>query len=80
MDEHKIVPADRLKEIKPSPTLAVNAKANAMKAEGTDILNFSVGEPDFATPDHVCEAGKKPLMRSSPAIPQCRVLLNSERL
>lgn len=59
MDEHKIVPADRLKEIKPSPTLAVNAKANAMKAEGTDILNFSVGEPDFATPDHVCEAGKK---------------------
>lgn len=39
--------AERLKLIKPSPTLAVNAKAKALKAAGADILNFSVGEPDF---------------------------------
>ncbi|MBU3984347.1 MAG: aminotransferase class I/II-fold pyridoxal phosphate-dependent enzyme, partial [Proteobacteria bacterium] len=51
--------ADRVINIKPSPTLAVNAKAKALKAAGADILNFSVGEPDFDTPPHVCEAGKK---------------------
>lgn len=51
--------ADRVTTIKPSPTLAVNAKAKALKAAGADILNFSVGEPDFDTPPHVCEAGKK---------------------
>jgi aspartate aminotransferase len=51
--------ADRVINIKPSPTLAVNAKAKALKAAGEDILNFSVGEPDFDTPPHVCEAGKK---------------------
>lgn len=51
--------ADRVINIKPSPTLAVNAKAKALKAAGADILNFSVGEPDFDTPPHICEAGKK---------------------
>jgi len=51
--------ANRVTRIAPSPTLAVNAKAKALKAAGADILNFSVGEPDFATPEHVCAAGKK---------------------
>ncbi len=50
--------ADRMDKIKPSPTLAVNAKAKALKASGADVLNFSVGEPDFDTPAHVCAAGK----------------------
>ncbi len=50
--------ANRVQQIKPSPTLAVDAKAKALKAAGADILNFSVGEPDFDTPPHVCEAGK----------------------
>jgi aspartate aminotransferase len=50
--------ADRMNKIKPSPTLAVNAKAKALKASGADVLNFSVGEPDFDTPAHVCAAGK----------------------
>ena len=50
--------ADRVTRIKPSPTLAVNAKAKALQAAGADILNFSVGEPDFDTPAHVCAAGK----------------------
>jgi len=51
--------AQRMQQIKPSPTLAVNAKAKALKASGADVLNFSVGEPDFDTPDHVCRAAKE---------------------
>lgn len=55
----QIIPvSERVRQIPPSPTLAVNAKAKALKASGADILNFSVGEPDFDTPAHVCEAGK----------------------
>lgn len=50
--------AARMGQIKPSPTLAVNAKAKALRASGADILNFSVGEPDFDTPEHVRQAGK----------------------
>ncbi|MEW6219064.1 MAG: pyridoxal phosphate-dependent aminotransferase [Thermodesulfobacteriota bacterium] len=50
--------AARLSPIKPSPTLAVDAKAKALKAAGAPILNFSVGEPDFDTPAHVREAAK----------------------
>ena len=51
--------AKRMEQIKPSPTLAVNAKAKALRASGADVLNFSVGEPDFDTPEHVCMAGKQ---------------------
>jgi len=57
MESHFIAVSDRVKLIKPSPTLAVNAKAKAMKAGGADVLNFSVGEPDSDTPLHVCLAG-----------------------
>ncbi len=76
--EGQIPLADRMKLIKPSPTLAVNAKAKAMKAAGADILNFSVGEPDFDTPAHVCEAGKKAIdegftrYTAVPGIPELR--------
>lgn len=59
MEAPSIGLAARVKEIKASPTLAVDAKAKALKAEGADILNFSVGEPDFDTPAHVCAAGKE---------------------
>jgi aspartate aminotransferase len=51
--------ADRTKSIKPSPTLAMNAKAKALKASGEDITNFGVGEPDFDTPDNIKEAAIK---------------------
>lgn len=51
--------SERAQRIKPSPTLAVDAKAKAMKAQGLDIINFGVGEPDFDTPDHVKEAAIK---------------------
>ena len=47
----------RVQRIKPSPTLAVTARAAKLKAEGKDILGLGVGEPDFDTPAHVGEAG-----------------------
>ncbi|MEW5745679.1 MAG: pyridoxal phosphate-dependent aminotransferase [Nitrospirota bacterium] len=53
--------AERARRIKPSPTLAMDAKAKAMKAEGVDVVNFGVGEPDFDTPEHVKEAAVKAL-------------------
>ena len=48
--------AKRMEHIKPSPTLAVSAKAAAMKAEGIDVIGFGAGEPDFDTPDHIKQA------------------------
>lgn len=51
--------AQRVAQIAPSPTLAINAKAKQLKAAGVDVLNFSVGEPDFPTPPHICAAGKE---------------------
>jgi aspartate aminotransferase len=46
----------RINTIKPSPTLAITMKANALRAEGRDIIGFGAGEPDFDTPDHVKQA------------------------
>jgi len=51
--------AKRMQHIKPSPTLAVTAKANAMKAQGIDVVGFGAGEPDFDTPDHIKDAAIK---------------------
>ena len=50
--------SSRLDAIKPSITMAVTAKAAALRAEGVDIISFGAGEPDFATPAHVREAVK----------------------
>src|SRR5512147_1405870 len=49
--------AKRARSIKPSPTLAMAAKAKAMKAQGIDVVDFGVGEPDFDTPENVKQAG-----------------------
>jgi aspartate aminotransferase len=51
--------AKRALAIKPSPTLATAAKAKAMKAQGYDVVDFGVGEPDFDTPDNVKEAAMR---------------------
>ncbi len=48
--------AERVQNLKPSPTLAIDSKAKALKAQGVDIVNLSAGEPDFDTPDHIKEA------------------------
>jgi aspartate aminotransferase len=53
--------AARVSQITPSLTLAIAAKAKAMKAEGIDVCSFSAGEPDFPTPTHICEAAKQAL-------------------
>lgn len=45
----------RISELTPSPTLAMNKKAKEMQAEGIDIINLGVGEPDFQTPDEIAE-------------------------
>lgn len=51
--------SERARNIKPSPTLAMDAKAKALKASGVDIVNFGVGEPDFDTPENIKEAAIK---------------------
>jgi len=48
--------AARLSRIKSSPTIAVSARANEMKAAGKDVISLGAGEPDFDTPDHIKEA------------------------
>jgi aspartate aminotransferase len=51
--------AQRLSAVKPSATVAVAQRARELKAQGIDVLSFSVGEPDFDTPAHIREAAKK---------------------
>jgi aspartate aminotransferase len=51
--------SDRLASLSPSETLAMSQKSSELKAQGIDVINLSVGEPDFFTPDHIKEAAKK---------------------
>ena len=51
--------ADRLKRVKPSMTVGINVKANALRAQGKDILILAAGEPDFDTPINIVNAAKK---------------------
>jgi len=53
--------ANRIQQVTPSMTLAISAKAKAMKSEGIDVCSFSAGEPDFDTPTHIKEAAKRAL-------------------
>ena len=53
--------ARRLKSVKPSPTLSLNAKAKALAAKGKDVVSFAAGEPDFDTPTHIKDAVKAAL-------------------
>lgn len=50
--------SDRLAALSPSETLAMSQKSNELKAQGIDVINLSVGEPDFYTPEHIKEAAK----------------------
>ena len=45
--------SDRLNRLSPSATLAMSQKSSELKAQGVDVINLSVGEPDFNTPDHI---------------------------
>ena len=51
--------SERLNRLSPSETLAMSQKSNELKAQGVDVINLSVGEPDFNTPEHIKEAAKK---------------------
>ena len=51
--------SDRLNRLSPSATLAMSQKSSEMKAQGIDVINLSVGEPDFPTPDNIKVAAKK---------------------
>lgn len=51
--------SDRVQSLSPSQTLAMSQKSNELKAQGVDVINLSVGEPDFNTPDNIKEAAKR---------------------
>lgn len=51
--------SDRLNKLSPSATLAMSQRSGELKAQGVDVINLSVGEPDFNTPDHIKDAAKK---------------------
>jgi aspartate aminotransferase len=51
--------SERVQALAPSATLAMSQKSNELKAQGVDVINLSVGEPDFETPAHIKEAAKK---------------------
>ena len=53
------MPSNRVKNIAPSATFAIEAKTKQLKKEGRDIVNFGLGEPDFNTPEHIKQAAKK---------------------
>src|SRR3989338_115388 len=59
MGAHVIKLAKRMEDVKESPTLAITAKAKAMKAKGLDVIDFGAGEPDFDTPLNIKEAAIK---------------------
>ena len=46
----------RVQRVKPSPTLAVTARAARLKAQGKDVIGLGAGEPDFDTPEHIAQA------------------------
>ena len=50
--------SSRLNRLAPSATLAMSQKSSEMKAQGIDVINLSVGEPDFNTPEHIKAAAK----------------------
>ncbi len=50
--------ADKFSSVKPSATLAINAKTLELKSQGKEIISLAVGEPDFNTPKHICDAAK----------------------
>ncbi|MBD5246492.1 MAG: pyridoxal phosphate-dependent aminotransferase [Barnesiella sp.] len=51
--------SDRIQAMAASATLAMSQKSNELKAQGVDVINLSVGEPDFTTPEHIKEAARK---------------------
>jgi aspartate/methionine/tyrosine aminotransferase len=59
--------AARVQAVKPSATLAITARAKALRAEGKDVIGLGAGEPDFDTPDHIKEAAIAAIAPASPS-------------
>jgi len=79
--------SQRLASIAPSATLAVDAKAKALRAEGADVIGFGAGEPDFPTPDHIVEAAvaacrdpKNHRYTPAPGLPELRSAIADKTL
>ena len=53
--------SNRVRQLSPSPTLAITAKTIAMRAQGVDVISFGAGEPDFDTPGHIKKAAVQAL-------------------
>ncbi|NOQ47752.1 MAG: aminotransferase class I/II-fold pyridoxal phosphate-dependent enzyme, partial [Methanococcoides sp.] len=72
------MPSSRLERVEESATIKIANAANKMKSEGIDIISFSLGEPDFNTPDHICKAAADAMYRGethyapSTGIPELR--------
>ena len=70
--------ADRLQRIGESATLRISAKAKQLKAEGIDVIDLSIGEPDFNTPENIKQAAKKAIddnfthYTANPGIPELK--------
>ncbi|MGB8329758.1 MAG: pyridoxal phosphate-dependent aminotransferase [Polyangiales bacterium] len=75
----RIPVARRLGTVKPSATVAVAQRARELKAQGIDVLSFSVGEPDFDTPAHICEAAKAAVDAGATRYTESRGLLDLRR-
>ena len=58
MESKSLKTARRMASLEPSATLAMAARASALAAAGVDVIDLSVGEPDFPTPDHICRAAE----------------------
>jgi len=76
MVSEKIPVARRLSVVKPSATVAVAQRARELKAQGIDVLSFSVGEPDFDTPAHIGEAAKAAVDAGATRYTESRGLLD----
>lgn len=66
--------SERLASLSPSETLAMSQKSNELKAQGIDIINLSVGEPDFFTPTTSKPLPRKPSTTTSRFIRRCPVI------
>ena len=60
----------RLASLSPSATLAMSQKSSELKAQGVDVINLSVGEPDFNTPEPIKDAAKKAIDENNPFVIQ----------
>ena len=69
MSESRV--SKRMTRLSPSMTFAMNALSNELKAKGIDVVNMSLGEPDFNTPDHVKAAATEAIDRIIRTIPPC---------